>query len=428
MIDSSKLSSVLQTYTRSFAPLKNRNLRIYLGGQAISLLGTWMQATAQSWVVWELTHAESSLGIVVMLNTLPLFLLAPWAGSIADRFNRRAILLITQSIAMILAFTLAFLIQTGLVQIWHIYLFSLILGIVNTLDFPAQQTFIGDLSGMGQVRQAITLNIMGLQVARMLGPAIAGVALKLVGSAAAFWINGASFFVVLISLLLVRSHQAESKHPNGRGQFRETLQFIRSQPRMIDLMIFATLVTFFGLAVFNILPSVADHVLNGDSQTFGLLLGSSGAGALISTLILLPLSQASKRVGQIVIGAAAWMGMFFLLLSQSTWLPLSMAAIFCASLGAPLVMTTGLGVLQMLAPTDMRARIISLFTMLTFGMQPLASLAIGYSAELINTRAAILINAICLLTGALLMLFFRHGLRQWELHPVVHSPVMPKTD
>ena len=426
MTDTSEQSSILKTYTRSFAPLKNRNLRIYLGGQAVSLLGTWMQATAQSWVVWELTHAESSLGIVVMLNTLPLFLLAPWAGSIADRFNRRAILLITQSIAMLLAFTLALLIQTNLVQIWHIYLFSLILGIVNTLDFPAQQTFIGDLSGMGQVRQAITLNIMGLQVARMLGPAIAGITLKLVGSAAAFWINGASFLVVLISLLAVRSHQAESKRSNGRGQFRETLQFIRSQPRMIDLMVFATLVTFFGLSIFNILPAVADHVLKGDSQTFGLLLGSSGAGALVSTLVLLPLSQASKYIGRIIIGAATWMAVFFLLLSQSTWLPLSMAAIFCVSLGAPLVLTTGLGVLQMLAPTDMRARIISLFTMLTFGMQPLASLVIGYSAELISTRTAILINALFLFTGAMLMLFLRQGLRQWELHPVSHEIILPK--
>ena len=428
MADTSKLSPILQTYARSFAPLKNRNLRIYLGGQAFSLLGTWMQATAQSWVIWELTNSESSLGIVVMLNTLPLFLLAPWAGSIADRYNRRAILLITQTIAMLLAFTLAILIQTDLVQIWHIYLFSLILGIVNTLDFPAQQTFIGDLSGMGQVRQAITLNIMGLQVARMLGPAIAGVTLKLVGAAAAFWINGFSFLIVLISLLMVRSHQAESKHSSGRGQFRETLLFISTQPRMIDLMIFAAMVTFFGLSIFNILPSVADHVLNGDSQTFGLLLGSSGAGALVSTLVLLPLSQASKHIGRIVIGAAAWIGTFFLLLSQSTWLPFSMAAIFCVSLGAPLVLTTGLGVLQMLAPTDMRARIISLFTMITFGLQPVSSLAIGYSAELLNTQNAILINALCLLTGTTLMFFLRDGLRQWELQSVVHPVVLSKAE
>ncbi len=419
MSETTKPPSLLQTYTGSFAPLKNRNLRIYLGGQAFSLLGTWMQATAQSWVIWELTHAESSLGFVVMLNTLPLFLLAPWTGGIADRLNRRTILIVTQAVAMLLAFVLAFLIQTNLVQIWHIYLFSFILGIVNALDFPAQQAFIGDLSGMGQVRQAITLNIMGLQLARMLGPAIAGILLKLVGAAAAFWINGASFFVVILSLLAVRSHQAENKRPNGRGQFRETLDFVRSQPRMIDLMIFATLVTFFGLSIMNILPSVADHVLKGDSQTYGLLLGSSGAGALISTLVLLPLSQAAKRIGLIVSGAAVWMSIFFLLLSQSTWLSLSMIAIFCVSLGAPLVMTTGLGVLQLMAPGDMRARIISIFTMLTFGMQPLASLVIGYSAEFINTQSAILINAFCLLTGAALMFFFRNGLRQWELQPVV---------
>lgn len=409
--------SLLKTYTKSFAPLKNRNLRIYLGGQAISLLGTWIQATAQSWVIWELTKSESSLGIVVMLNTLPLFLLAPWAGGIADRFNRRFILLATQSIAMLLAFTLAYLIQTGLVQVWHIYLFAFILGNVAALDFPAQQAFIGDLSGMGQVRQAVTLNIMGLQVARMLGPAIAGVLLKVFGSAASFWINGVSFFVVLISIFAVRSEQASHSRQTARGQFREAVDFVRSQPRMVDLMIFAGLVTFFGLSIFNILPSVADHVLHGDSQTYGLLFGASGAGALVSVLFLLPLSQAAKRIGLIVTSAAAWMGMFFLLLSSSTWLALSMAAIFFISLGAPLVLTTGLGVLQLMAPGDMRARIISLFTMLTFGLQPISSIAIGYGAEHLGTRTAIIINSLGLLAGAVLMFFFRKGWRAWELQP-----------
>lgn len=419
MLNTNRLSSLLRMYAGSFAPLKNRNLRIYLGGQAISLLGTWMQATAQSWVVWELTQSESSLGIVVMLNSLPLLLLAPWAGGIADRFNRRMILLVTQSIAMLLAFSLAILIQTHLVQIWHIYTFAFMLGTINALDFPAQQAFIGDLSGMSQVRQAITLNIMGLQVARMLGPAIAGILLKLVGSAPAFWINGFSFMVVLFSIFAVQSHKQEiNKRDSGRGQFRETVDYIRAQPRMIDLMIFAALVTFFGLSIMNILPSVADHVLNGDSQTFGLLFGASGAGALISTLILLPLSQAAKRIGLIVSGAAVWMGSFYFLLSRSTWLPLSMIAIFLVSLGAPLVLTTGLGVMQLLAPGNMRARIISLFTMLTFGLQPLSSLFIGYTAELFGTQTVIMVNSLCLISGALLMFFFRQGLRSWELQPV----------
>lgn len=424
MPESIERPSLIQTYTRSFDPLKNRNLRTYLGGQAISMLGTWMQVTAQSWVVWELTQSESSLGIVVMLNSIPLLLLAPWAGGIADRFNRRMILLVTQTIAMLLAFALAFLVQTELVQIWHIYLFSLILGIISALDFPAQQAFIGDLSGMGQIRQAVTLNIMGLQVARMIGPALAGFLLKVVGSATAFWINGASFLVVLLSIFMVKSHQQDiHKRSSGRGQFRETLDYVRSQPRMVDLLIFAALATFFGLSIMNILPAVADHVLNGDSQTFGLLLGSSGAGALISTLILLPLSQSAKKIGRIVGGAALWMGIFYLLLSRSTWLPLSMASIFLVSLGAPLVLTTGLGVMQLLAPGDMRARIISLFTMLTFGLQPISSLFIGYTAETFGTQTIIMVNSIFLITGAALMLIFRKGLSQWELKSLV-EPIL----
>jgi MFS family permease len=415
--------SLLQTYTHSFSPLKNRNLRIYLGGQAISMLGTWMQVAAQSWVIWELTRSESSLGIVVMLNSIPLFVLAPWAGGVADRFNRRSILLVTQGIAMVLAFVLAILIQTGLVQIWHIYLCSLILGIISALDFPAQQAFIGDLSGMGQVRQAVTLNIMALQVGRMLGPAIAGFLLESVGNASAFWINGFSFLVVLLSIFVVRSGQVPHSGGTARGQFRETLDFIRSQPRMIDLLVFAGLVTFFGFSIFNILPSVADHVLHGDATTFGLLSAASGAGALISTIFLLPLSQAAKRIGLIVSAAAIWMGLSLFLLSQSVWLPLSMAAVFLISLGAPLVLTTGLGVMQIMSPGNMRARIISLFTMLTFGLQPISSIIVGYSAEYIGTQSTIMFAAIALAFSAGLMLFFRNGLSQWELKPAV-EPIL----
>jgi MFS family permease len=415
--------SLLQTYTGSFAPLKNRNLRIYLGGQAISLLGTWMQVAAQSWVIWELTKSETSLGIVVMLNSIPLFVLAPWAGAVADRFNRRFILLATQGIAMVLAFALAALIQTDLIQIWHIYLCALILGIISALDFPAQQAFLGDLSGMGQIRQAVTLNIMALQVGRMVGPFLAGILISTVGNAAAFWINGFSFFVVLLSIFLVRSEQTPHKGGTARGQFRETLDFIRSQPRMIDLLIFASLVTFFGLSIFNILPSVADHVLQGDARTFGLLSAASGGGALFSTIFLLPLSQAAKRIGWVISGSAAWMGIFFFLLSQSTWLALSMAAIFFVSLGAPLVLSTGLGVMQIMSPGNMRARIISLFTMLTFGLQPISSIVIGYSAEYFGTQKTIMLAAIALMAGAGLMFFFRNGLRLWELKPSV-EPIL----
>ncbi len=192
---------------------------------------------------------------------------------------------------------------------------------------------------------------------------------------------------------------------------------------MIDLLVFAGLVTFFGFSIFNILPSVADHVLHGDELTFGLLSAASGAGALISTIFLLPLSQAAKRIGLIVSSAAIWMGVFFFLLSQSTWLWLSMTAIFLISLGAPLVLTTGLGVMQIMSPGDMRARIISLFTMLTFGLQPISSIIVGYSAEYIGTQNTIMFASIALALSAALLLFFRNGLSQWELKPAV-EPIL----
>ena len=419
------MNLLLQTYSGSFTPLKDRNFRTYLIGQAFSLIGTWMQATAQAWVVWELTHSESSLGLTVMFNSLPLLLLAPWAGAIADRYNRRKLLIVTQSVAMALAFILAVLVQTKMVQVWHIYVLTTLLGIVNALDFPSQQTFIGDLSGMAHVRKASTLNIMMIQVARLLGPMFAGYILSTAGTAIAFWLNGASFLFVIFTLFIVRSEQERNENKGSSGkQFFETLKYIRSQPRMLDLMIISGIVTFFGFSIIlNILPSIADTILKGDAKTYSYLLASSGAGALLSTLVLLPLSQASRRIGMIVCGAALWMGGWFLVLSNSYQLALSMFAIFSTSLGAPLVLTTGLGVLQLLAPPNMRGRIISLFTMVSFGLQPLASLFIGFSAENIGTQKAVLINAICLLIAAGLMTLFRNGLRGWELTPQTgHAP------
>jgi len=411
------MNLLLRTYSGSFSPLKDRNFRIYLSGQAFSLIGTWMQMTAQAWVVWELTKSESALGLTVMFNMLPLFVLAPWAGTVADRFNRRKLLIATQVVAMILAFILAALVQFDLVQVWHIYFLTLMLGIVNALDFPAQQAFIGDLSGMSQVRRAITLNVMMIQVARLLGPVMAGYVLSTAGAATAFWINGLSFLIVIISLFFVHSEQVRNVGKRS-GQFMETLRYVGSQPRMVDLVLISGVVTFFGFAIIlNILPSVADHVLKGDAKTYSWLLAASGAGALISTLVLLPLSQASKRIGLIISGAALWMGVWFLVLGNSYILTLSMIAIFFSSLGAPLVLTTGLGVMQLLAPANMRGRIVSLFTMVSFGLQPLASLFIGFSAEKIGTQTAILINSICLLVVAGLLILFRNGLRTWELNP-----------
>ena len=240
------------------------------------------------------------------------------------------------------------------------------------------------------------------------------------GAAPAFWINGVSFGAVIGSLLLVRTQPAAKQRGAGAaGGMRAALDFIRSQPRIQDLLVFVMLLMFFGLAVLTIVPAVA----RGVPQVTGWLLAATGFGALFSTVVLLPLSQAARYTGCVVAGAVLWMGAWFTVLSFVQWLPLQLVSLFGISLGAPVVMTMALGLMQVLAPPGMRARLLTIFTMLSFGMQPFASLLIGYNADALGTALAIRINGVILICVVLLMLALRLGLRAWQLQPA--SPQQP---
>src|SRR2546422_5563696 len=208
----------------SLAPLRNRNLRLYLAGQAVSVIGIWMQQTAQSWEVWVLSGSGTALGITAMLAGLPLLLLGPWMGVYADRWDRRKVLIATQTSAMILAFVFAILVQTRVIALWHVFVLATLLGIVSALDFPSTQAFIGDIAGMARVREAIILNASIFQVSRMIGPALAGWGIGYLGVASAFWINGVTFLAVIASLLAIRGSQIR-RTSTGRPlqEFREGL-------------------------------------------------------------------------------------------------------------------------------------------------------------------------------------------------------------
>jgi MFS family permease len=416
------MNNTLQTFRQSFSPLKYPNFRTYLIGQVVSLVGTWLQMTAQSWVVWEISHSNAALGIVGMLGTLPILLLGPWAGVWADRLDRRKLLIWTQVAAMVLAFILAILTQLHIVQLWHVYILATLLGVVTALDMPAQQAFLGDLSGMAEVRRAVVLNAMIIQVSRMIGPAIAGFVVGALGASLAFWLNGASFIAVIISLLMVTSTQIrKTGSVQPLAEFWEGLKFIAGQPRLADLIIFVMVMTFFGIPIINLFPAIADDVLHGDAQTLGIIMAMSGAGALVSTLFIVPLVQVQKRLGIIIGGMVAWMGGWCMVLGASTWLPLSLLAAFAMSLGAPVVFTTASGLLQVLSPANMRARLLSTFVMLSFGIQPIASLVIGYTAEHLGTGMAIVANGALIIIGAALMLVLRPELRVWEAN-MAHQP------
>ncbi|MBK9050461.1 MAG: MFS transporter [Chloroflexi bacterium] len=414
----------VQTVTEGFSPLRQRNFRIYLSGQVVSLVGTWLQITAQGWVVWELSRSEAALGFVNMLATLPLLLLGPWAGVLADRVDRRRLLIFTQAGAMLLAFVLALLSGLQVIQLWHVYVLALCLGTMTALDLPAQQAFLGDLSGMAEVRKAVNMNAMAMQVSRIIGPALAGFIVARLGASLAFGLNGLSFLAVIVSLTLVRAAQARrASTGTALGQLTEGLRYVRSHPRLQDLILFVVLVTFFALSALNILPSFASEVLKGDADTLGFLLSASGAGALLGTLFIVPWTQSARRTGLAIGGSVLWIGLWFFLFSFTTYLPLSMAALFFGSMGAPAVIATSLGLAQVMAPPEMRARLLSLLTMVSFGMQPLASLLIGFSAEQLGTPLAIRLNGLLLIGGIALMLGARAELRRWEMSRPQATPI-----
>jgi len=418
---------MLRTILDGFSPLKLPNFRTYISGQAVSLIGTWLQVTAQAWVVWELTHSETALGIVAMLGALPILLLGPWAGVIADRLNRRGLLIFTQAGMMLLAFILATLVQLKIVQLWHVYTLSLMLGVFSALDFPTQQAFLGDLSGMGEVRRAVNMNAMFLQASRMVGPALAGWVIGSWGAATAFWLNGASFLAVIGSLIVVRAHQV--RHPSsGKSVFRdlwEGTRFLRSQPRIQDLLILSIFMTLLALSLMTMMPAFASTRLGGDASTLGFLLAASGAGALTSVVALMPLAQSRHHIGLLMALAVVWAGIWILFLSQVTTLPLAMLCLFMLSISLPLVVAMSMGLIQVLTPGEMRARLLSLFTMVSFGLQPLSALLVGTASEKFGVASVAAFNGSLLVLGGLGMIFLRQGLRQWQVHPTRAAPPPP---
>lgn len=413
------MNSAMTTLRASFSPLRYPNFRLYLGGQAVSLIGTWLQHAAQAWVVWTLTDSVEALGIVQALATLPILFVGPFAGILADRVDRRKLLIGTQAVAMLLAFILAVLVQTDLIRVWHVHILAFLLGCVTALDLPAQQAFLGDLAGMGEVRKAINLNIMLVQISRTLGPAVSGILIARIGTAPAFWLNGLSFSAVIASLILVRASQArpQTGHVNPVRQWVEGLRFVRTQPRLQDLYFFAAMLTFLVFSIIlTMLPAVASKILHGNAETAGWLQASSGFGALVAVIFVVPLAQAQRRSGLVLSGAALWMSFWLLMFAISEWAPFSMISLFFGSMGGPTVMTTAMGLIQVMSPSDMRGRLGSLFWMVSFGMQPIAAFLIGQSAHAIGIQTTIAINAVLLLIGTILLVTFRTGLRRWDVN------------
>ncbi|WP_438037429.1 MFS transporter [Sorangium sp. So ce128] len=393
--------------------LRHRNYQLFFAGQLVSLVGTWMQSVAQSWLVYRLTGSSLLLGTVGFATQIPVFLLAPIGGTVADRRSRHRILLATQSAAMALAFGLGALTLSGHVQVRHILGFSVLLGVVNAFDIPTRQAFVVEMVGREDLANAIALNSSMFNGARILGPAVAGILVGAIGEGWCFVANGVSFLAVLGSLLAMRV--APRPAAAGRGSaFAHTVEgfrFVARTRAIRALLLLLGVVSVTAMPYAVLMPIFADRILRGGAQGLGILMGASGVGALLGALVL-----ASRRrlrgLGRWVAAACAGFGVALGLfaLSRSFWL----SALLLVPVGfSMMVQMAGSNTLvQAMVPDALRGRVMAVYAMMFMGMAPLGALLAGWLAGKIGAPATVASGGACCVAAAAVFAARLPGLRQ----------------
>ena len=389
-----------------FRALKYRNYRLYFGGQGISLIGTWMQRIAVSWLVYRLTDSVFLLGFVGFVTQIPTFLLGPVGGVAADRWNRYHILIATQILAMIQAMILAALVLTDTVAVWHIVVLGGLLGVINAFDTPSRQSLIVDMiESREDLGNAIALNSSMVNGARLLGPSIAGILIALFGEGVCFLTNGLSYIAVIAALLGMRFNIAERER-SGRdvyGHFKEGFNYVFGFAPIRSVLILIALISLMGMPYTVLMPIFARDILHGGPHTLGFLMASAGAGALTGALYL-----ASRRsvvgLGKIVpLAAAAFgAGLIFFSMSRSIWL--SMGLLYFAGMGMMVQMAASNTILQTIVDDDKRGRVMSFYAMSFFGMVPLGNLLAGSLASSIGASWTIVLGGLSCMIGAAVFL------------------------
>jgi MFS family permease len=397
----------------TYAPLGERNFRIFAAGLGMSLVGTWMQGMAFSWLVWTLTGSAVALGQVAAITLLPGLFLGPWAGVWADRLDRKSILMGAQVALMALAVILALLVQTGTVTVRSVYVIALLSGIARAIEVPAHDGMVGDLGQRTNVRSAVTLNAGLVQISRMAGPALAGVLMMRYALHVVFWLNAVSFLAALVALRFIQVEQVRVPSVGSAlGDFMAAVRAVREHARLQDAFIASLLTTFFIWPIVQIMPAVADTGFGGGEGTFGFLLASSGAGALGGTLLVMPFLQHARNTGRVLISTLVAGALVLLPFAWTPTADLGAVLLFVNGLAVTTALATGL--IQVLAPPGMRSRIMALWAMQTMGLLPIASYAIGLLAEWTEPRLAITLFASLSLMGGLLLTWRRPGLRVWR--------------
>ncbi len=401
--------------SNTFTALRYCNYRLWFTGQLASLVGTWMQTTAQGFLVYQLTGSPVYLGYVAFAAGLPTWLLMLYGGVVIDRMSRRKLLIVTQTSMMILAFTLAALTFTGRVQPWHILLLAFLLGIANAFDVPARQAFVVDLVDRKDLTNAIALNSTMNQLATVIGPAIAGLTYAAFGPAWCFAINGMSFVAVIIALCLMkiapvppRSHAA-----SVRRDMIEGLRYSKQHSIIRALIALIGVVGVFTTAYLTLFPAWAVTVLHGDATTNGWLQSARGLGALLGALTIAALGRLTWK-GRLMTFGTFFFPAMLIVFAKVTWLPLSLLVLIAAGWGFMIIATLAGTLLQTLVPDELRGRVTGVYSLVAFGSLPLGALVAGAAADSIGAPLTIVLGAMALLLFALGLLVFGPHLRSVE--------------
>ena len=400
--DTAATSQPMGRLASTFRALRHRNFQLFFAGQFVSLTGTWMQTVAQSWLVYQMTGSVILLGTIGFASQIPVLLLAPLGGTTADRFNRRRILLVTQSLAMLFAGTLAALTLTGSVQIWHLITVAVGFGVANAFDIPARQAFVSDMVGREDLINAIALNSSMFNGARIVGPAIAGILVAAVGEGWCFFANSVSYIAVLISLLAMRllpTSRRELKSPFA--EIKEGFIYVATTPPIRALLLLLGLVSLAGMPYAVLMPVFADDYLNGDSGILGFLMGSSGIGALTAALTL-----ASRRhvfgLTKWVAAACAGLGLSLVAFSFSRSVPLSALILIPVGFSMMTQMASSNTLVQAMVPDHLRGRVMSVYSMMFMGLAPLGSLTAGTVAGIVGPAETVAIGGSICVIGAII--------------------------
>ncbi|HXF47953.1 MAG TPA: MFS transporter [Verrucomicrobiae bacterium] len=390
-----------------------RNYRLFFAGQGISLIGTWMQQTAMTWLVYRLTDSAFMLGVVGFSNQIPAFILTPFGGVLADRANRHRVLLVTQILSMLQALTLALLVLTENIQVWHIIALGIFIGSINAFDIPTRQAFLLDMIENRQdLGNAIALNSSMFNAARLIGPSIAGVVIALAGEGVCFLLNALSFLAVLAALLAMRlqPQKMAGQQTNSLHGLREGLRYAFTFTPIRSVLFLVALASVMGIPYSTLMPVFARDILHGGSHTQGFLMSAVGLGALSGALFLASRKNV-RGLGKIIALSAGLFGAGIVIFSFSKILWLSLFAMVLTGFGMMVQMASSNTVLQTLADDDKRGRVISLYATAFMGMMPFGSLLAGSLAGQIGAPSTLLIGGLCCILGALL--FARH-LPSWR--------------